>query len=226
MHIPRSRSAWPAAVMLALLAGACGGVTHGSTPTATPIEPSAVASAVPSSALLPTTLPTEPPIPTERPTPTPVLNAPCPTDKVLSVASYVAADPACFTGSVRIRGWLDFPPALGWEGPGVEPAWLYYPPELVLPALWTSVPPGPDHTCGDTNPSCAWFFLHVAPDSDVSLGLKPRWVVVTGHIDDPAAATCHYLPSDPEEGAFDDADAIRQCASNLVVTAIEAAPAG
>lgn len=166
------------------------------------------------------------PIATERPTPTPVLETACPTSTPLTVTQFQDADPECQHGTLVIEGWLDSPPGMGFEGPIVEPVWLYYPPDLRMSTLWSDVPIEPDHACSQTNPSCGWFFVHIAPGSGVELVAPPRWVVVTGHIYDPAAATCHYVLASDDPGGFivKDSDAVAQCMSNFVVDSIEDAP--
>ena len=160
--------------------------------------------------------------PTERPTPTPVLMAPCPSGSPLPVEVYLDTDPACFTGEIEVRGWLSDPPGMGWEGPVVEPQWLYYPPDIRNSALWSVIPAEPDHACPETDPACGWYFLHLAPGSNAELGRKARWVVVTGHVDDPAAATCHYdlQPDDPEGAPTDLETLIQTCRSEFVVDRI------
>ena len=155
---------------------------------------------------------------TPRPTPTPVLAAPCPIGSPLEVLEVTESDPECLHGEIVVTGWLDFPPAMGWEGPSVEPAWLYYPPEGVS-ALWSSRVVEPEHSCPAGGP-CGWFFLHLPPTSTITLMREPGHITLRGHFGDPASATCHYLADAEEFGTADDAEAVRQCESHFVVTEI------
>ena len=201
-------------LIIALAAGGCGSVdpigvsTVGPQPTTTPVA----ATPTPTDATGPTVTP--------RPTPTPVLGAPCPSSSPLTVFEVVDADPECFHGDFSVTGWLDFPPAMGWEGPLVKPEWLYYPPDQVLSAIWSTKPIEPDHFCA-ANVRCAWFFIHIAPDSSVSPGRTPQYVVLTGHLNDPASATCHYVPEPSSQYVVHDEDAVHECESQFVVTSIK-----
>ena len=206
---------------LALLLAGCGGsipITLAPSPATTPTPAPA--------ATLPVEASSEPVAtasPSFRPTPTPVLGTICPTGSPVSVLDVIDDDRECFHGDFKVRGWLAAPPALGWEGPMVEPGWLYYPPDAPLTAVWSSPPIEPDHWCA-ADVTCGWFFIHVQPGSSVTWGANPHAVVLTGHFRDPAAATCHYVvdPSDPVQ--VDDAEAVRQCEGEFVVTALEDAP--
>lgn len=195
--------AWPIAMLLGLLVVACSG-----------LSPRGDATAPPSST------------PTTRPTPTPVLAQPCSTDAALSVSGLLSADPECLHGTLVVKGWLDAPAGMGWEGPTVEPAWLYYPVDNPMSSLWEIPPVAPEHFCPDPNGPCPWFFLHLAPGSGVTLGVVPGWVRVTGHVNDPASSTCHYEVT-PGDSTFivHDAEAVTQCRAQFVVESVEAAPA-
>lgn len=218
----RARFAWLIAGLLGILVGAC---SPDSGPSGSAIPSPSVA---PIASVGPTTStqPVAAATATPRPTPTPVLSEPCSTDAVLSVSSLLGADPECLRHTLTVRGWLDAPPGMGWEGPSVEPAWLYYPVDNPLSSLWAIAPVGPDHFCPDPNGPCPWFFLHIAPGSNVTLGVAPGWVLVTGHVDDPASPTCHYEVT-PGDSTFivNDAEAVAQCRSQFVVESIGAAPA-
>ena len=214
-------------VLVAVLVGGCaqGGVptapatqaiATNALPTGTP-TPSAAASASPD----PTA--SHPPEPTAEPSIEPERTPkPCPTAQVLTVDEFVDARFACFGDEdIKIRGWVDYPTPLGFEGPWIEPDWLAYPvPDAI--ALWSAVPRGEFHRCPAAEPDCEWFFPHLKPGSGLSFLPVERWVIVTGHVHDPAAEACHY--EDPVTGErlpLDETDAIRQCRHGFVVTAIE-----
>jgi hypothetical protein len=135
------------------------------------------------------------------------------------------ADPACFAGvDIEIRAWLDGPPDTGFEAPFVEPGWLDLPAPN-LPALWTSPPVEPDHLCAPDALPCNWFFLHIDPASGVTLDFPPRWLLVTGHIDDPAAATCHFVyPADWADERLGDEIAVAGCRERFVLDSYRDAP--
>ncbi len=199
-------------VVGASLVLACSGTLPPSrAPTAGP------ATAIPVASPLASTVPATP-----RPTPTDVPVSGCPTMTPLPVLEFTLADPLCFASpDVAVRGWLGDPPPVGWEAPYIEPGWLIYPPEPRNSALWSG-PPGGEAMCG-ADPECAWFFVHVAPTSAVSLGSTPRWVIVTGHLLDPAAETCHYVFDDAWPAAAPtppDVQAREECRSQFVATAI------
>jgi hypothetical protein len=124
-----------------------------------------------------------------------------------------------------MRAWLDFSPPLGWEGPGIEPAWLAYPAGGGPAALWQAPPTGEDNICDpDEDEGCAWFFAHLDPAAHLVLG-KQRWIRLTGHIADAAADTCHYVPYEGMEDPLPDAaDAVSTCRAQFVVTSIVDAP--
>lgn len=135
------------------------------------------------------------------------------------------ADPSCFDDEeVAIRAWVDTPFATGWEAPYIEPAWLAYPPDGIS-MLWGVPPTGEEHMCSeDVDPACSALFVHVRPGSGLSLGEKPRWAIVTGHVGDSAAATCHYVVGDDWPGDPPDDDSARaECRGNFVLTGVSAA---
>jgi hypothetical protein len=134
--------------------------------------------------------------------------------------------PACFgSRDVTVRGWLDVLYLIaGWEEPwGVAPGWLWKPigPWIVLVDGWDAA--SPDRLT-------LWF----DPARKVVIGHTNRWVLVTGHYADPAAATCHHVYVDPTNGApvaspdpairQDDAIARRTCRDQFVVTSIVTDP--
>ncbi len=122
---------------------------------------------------------------------------------------------------VRVTGWLAETWGFGALANGVTPAWLGEVGGLEK-VLWLR--PRPTDGCfADTD--CVWMFLH-SPEA-TGLPLSPdRWVTVTGHFDDAAAATCRW--TDPKNGTawpLTPAEAVAYCRGNFVVTAIEDAAA-
>jgi hypothetical protein len=57
---------------------------------------------------------------------------------------------------------------------------------------------------------------------NIGPGSNPGWVEVTGHFDDPRAADCRTTPT-PAEYSFylGQAEAVRACRQQFVVTAVE-----
>jgi hypothetical protein len=127
----------------------------------------------------------------------------------------------CFgSHDVRVLGWLDRPPVFGFTPPEIRPNWLAYPPDGTMYFTLFGAPPSdPEHTCAD----CQGFFVHLPPDSTIVLEGPARWVIVTGHRHDPAAARCHYVePPDDDLGELpDDSSARAHCRQMFVLTAVE-----
>lgn len=189
--------------------------------------PSAGPSAATRSSGSPSSSPTSAATPSPGPTLTPVpAGVTCPPSTELSVRDFVDADRTCFVGvELTMRAWLDFSPPIGWEGPGIEPSWVAFPATGGPAALWQAPPIDENNLCdSETQRDCAWFFAHLDPTRHVVLGTQ-RWVRVTGHIADPAADTCHYVPYDGMEEPLPDASyAVATCRNNFVVTSIVDAP--
>ena len=164
----------------------------------------------------PTVAPTEEPVVTPKP-----IDPSCPnaTDDTISVQEYVDASTSCFRYGVRVRGWLDTPPPIGFEPPLVKPSWIYYPSGDFAAMLWHQPPPEPDHVCANGE-DCWSFFPHLDPNFDLQLEPLDRWVILTGHTRDPRAQNCHYDGVGPNPNP----DLVVICGRQLVVTAIEAAP--
>lgn len=177
--------------------------------------------AQPSATAEPTTLAVAPtPVPVVEATPAPV----CPAVPT-TVGSFVDTDWTCWSGqSLTLRGWLDQAPPFGFEGPGVEPGWLPYPPPHQLFALWSDRPLRPTFECPRAAPQCTWMVLHLDPADGLSLGQAPGSIEVTGHVDDPVAPTCRWIP-DPQnpEDVRPTSEAVEWCRSSFVVDAIRAA---
>jgi hypothetical protein len=228
------RSARSCSVLLvAIVAGACGAPGPAPTESVAPSGAAPSPSAASTTAAVATSEPTAPPTPeptqeaTPEPTAQPVVTPPpldpdCPqqdAEDVISVQEYVDAPTSCFRSGVRVRGWLDTPPPLGFLPPIVKPSWLYYPDESAA-SLWHQPPPEPDHVCANGE-DCWWFFPHLDPKID-GLAFEPldRWVILTGHTRDPRAQNCHY----DGEGPNPNPELVTICGRQLVVTAIEEAP--
>jgi hypothetical protein len=206
-------------VLAAMLIAGCG-QPGASTPAAATATAAAVASAAPSApaSAVPTVEPTV--APTEEPVVTPVpIDPSCPqeeVDSIISVQEYVDAKTSCFKNGIRVRGWLDTPPALGFLPPVVKPSWIYYPDDSAA-SLWHQPPPDPDHVCAESE--CWWFFPHMDPDVGLDFEPLQRWVILTGHTRDARAENCHY----EGEGPNPNPELVLICGRQLVVTAIEAA---
>lgn len=237
---PNGLARFGAALLAPLLVAACldPGPTAAPTSVANP-TPSAAPTAEPTQAavasLPPTAEPTIEPSaePTIEPEPT---AATCPTARLLAVREFVEAPWQCFAGhDVRIKGWLDEPTGTGFLPPLIRPVWLAYPeggqtcdePDedcFYSVALWQDVPLTPDHVCSEEEPYCSFLIPHSAPGTGLHFLPLEHWVILTGHTDDPAAQRCHYeYPPDVEPGSLDDADAVRHCRRQFVVTEIDRA---
>jgi hypothetical protein len=137
-----------------------------------------------------------------------------------------AIDPACFgTASISLVGWQAAPGDAGFEGPEVEPNWLIYPQDAARSALWDAKPSATGG-CGAAF-TCEWAYLHVAPGSSITFNGHNRWVLVTGHLNDPAALSCHYVygPNPSQSEFLPDSDAQHWCASSFVLERVEATTA-
>lgn len=206
----------------ALLVAGCFGGPPSPAPSATAAAetpaPSPTATAMP--AARPTLTPTAVPEPTPEPT---VTTDGCPTGPDLTIALYVDSDLGCLGSTdVELRGWLD-EVGIGFLPPGIKPSWLWVPGSSDVPALWQTRWAASDGGCEGSD--CGVMLLHVDPSSDVVLDGAPRWVIVTGHRDDPKATRCHYVyPEDWPGEPLDDATAVATCRQSFVLTSIRDAP--
>ncbi len=183
--------------------------------------------AVPSAA--PTAIPTSAPpaskVPAKSPSPSRAI-ARCgfPTT-ILALTGHDPAWPVTSTlildclgrSEIRVTGWLAAPWGIGWGSPGVEPAWLGD-MLAIWRVLWLKPMVG-EGCYEDTD--CLW--MHLTSPNASSLSLTPdRWVTITGHFDDPAAASCYWTGS---TGVYSvpltKAEAVALCRSHFVVTAID-----
>jgi hypothetical protein len=199
--------------LVALLVAACAG--QGS--------PSPSTAAIATSAPTPTARPSATPRPTPTLDPTPaVTEDPCPTTSPISIED-LHLDECNRSGGVDVRAWIDKPDGgIGFECCDfIRPAWLYL-PDFAW-ALWNRQP-GPDQDCAGLEP-CTSLFVNVHPDAGFELGGPARWVIVTGHTNDPASASCHWVSDPPREFTEEeDAAAREHCAGSFVITAIRDAP--
>jgi len=151
----------------------------------------------------------------------------CPTAPILTVTD-LRSSAACFHGkTVRVIGWLDKLPAIDFDGPPIAPAWFNMPGGN-LPALWTVKPAVQDFSpsCTDSSGAeavgCDWTMVFVNPASGLSLGGTPRWVIITGHFDDPIAETCHFSGGGPGGDVIPPPITARQsCRGEFVVTGVQ-----
>jgi hypothetical protein len=119
---------------------------------------------------------------------------------------------------ITVVGYLAPGWGIGGIPNGLAPAWLGEWPGLPS-VLWLR--PHPVAGCFAAD-DCAWIFIF-APDA-ATLPLTPdRWVMVTGHFDDPAATTCHWVG--PSGDPLTAAKAVAVCRQHFVVAAIADAPA-
>ena len=175
-----------------------------------------------------TTTPTAPPTLTPTPEPTAVPGSGlCPTDSPLTARQLVeGGESTCFgRATIQVRGWLDAPPSIGFEPPTIKPGWLYY-PAPGAPTIWEKQPAGQDD-CYVGEEQCAFFFPHINPASGLTLEGEPRWLILTGHFDDPAAVRCHWVYPDDvplKDRVADDADAVAACRGGFIVDSFVDAP--
>jgi hypothetical protein len=209
----------------ALLLAACfaGNPQASGTPGAP--SPAVLTAAPTTAAATPSVAPTA--APTVQPTPTDVPGSGlCPTDSPLTPLQLVETASACFgRAQIQVRGWLDGPPSIGFEPPTIKPTWLYYPVPQAW-TIWEQQPAGQDD-CSVGDRQCAWFFPHINPTSGLTLDGPPRWLILTGHFDDPAAVRCHWVyPDDtpPQDRTADDADAVALCRGGFIVDSFVDAP--
>lgn len=121
---------------------------------------------------------------------------------------YALLTQVCYRGgNVAIRGWFDAYTDPGGEVPTVSPSWL---DPFARPTLWSG-----EGVNWDTG---AGFEVFVDPATDVALPTSPGWYTMTGHFDDPAAATCVRT-----DGANAGHSAAEECRNQFVVT--DVAPA-
>lgn len=221
------RRSLAAGVMVACLV-ACAPMSSASAPMASPAQPSSVAVA----SLEPSPVPSLRPDPSLTPSPTDE-SAPIDTPPPPECPSHLPAqpmhlhdlgtiDPLCLgTTSIVIVGWEAPSGEVGFEGPGVEPAWLIYPTAATSSALWDWKPDAAGRCFGGDG--CDWDFVHVAPGSPITFNGRGHWVRVTAHLNDPAATTCHYVyPSGSTQTEhLPDSDAQHWCAGSIVLEKVE-----
>jgi len=119
----------------------------------------------------------------------------CPSDGPLTVTVYNATDPACFHGkTLRIVGWVGEIPAMDFDGATIAPQWLEFPASVI----WSVQPVVSDGngSCpdgSDTGPgTCGLMFAMLDPNGGIPVPTMHRWVILTGHIDDPVSDSCYF----------------------------------
>lgn len=145
----------------------------------------------------------------------------CTTSSAVRVADFLTNHTSSTSGAdACIVGWAAGPPIFGVLPPGIAPQWLWTIGGSFV--VWDhSRGPLSDLECSEGK--CPPFLmLHVVPG--VRLSDRAGWVLLTGHLNDPAAASCHYVyPSDWSESPLPDSQAVAQCAAAFVITAISPA---
>lgn len=68
-------------------------------------------------------------------------------------------------------------------------------------------------------------FVHITPGSGLTFRERGRWVIVTGHVNDAASSTCHFVYPDASAETYPDTDAQARCAGQFVMTSIRPSPA-
>ena len=221
MKVPRSSAL--AAARAAIVATVIAGCTAGA-PTSSPWT-----IYTPGPTLTPSPLPTPTATPAPSPSPSPVaIDTTPPPDcpsalpaQPMRIHIALAIDPLCFgTATISLIGWQAGPNEFDYEGPDIEPGWLIYPQDQAKTALWDAKP---DRYGGCVGDGCAWTFVHVLPGSALTFNETGQWVKVTGHLNDPAAATCHYVyPPAPSQSEFlPDSDARHACAGSFILESVE-----
>jgi hypothetical protein len=209
-------------VALALVAAGATACTSGA-PTASPwtlYTPGPLATPQPTLAPTPAPSPTDEPIAEDTPPP-----PDCPSHEPASpmrVTDLFALEPLCIgPATITVIGYEAPMPGMGWEGPAVVPGWLVYPTTSTSSALWQATPTAARACTGF--PRCPYALVHIAPGSSLTFTAKGRWVKVTGHIADPASATCHYeYPADSSQlEKLPDSDAQRWCSEGFVIEQVE-----
>jgi hypothetical protein len=179
---------------------------------------------------LPTPDPTLAPTPAPVPTASPLAEATlppldCPSalpTSPMRLHDLLAIDPLCFgTASISLIGWQAQPGEFDWEGPTVEPGWLIYPSAAGRSALWEGKPDRLG-ACNGFDP-CPWSTVSIPAGSAVTFNSTGNWVKVTGHVNDAAAAECHYVydPVTSQSERLPDSDAQHWCASAFVLEQVE-----
>ena len=71
---------------------------------------------------------------------------------------------------------------------------------------------------------CVFVFVHVDPASGLTLGRPERWVELTGHFGDPAAASCRGSVEIGDPVLSRD-EAVEYCRQKFVATSVREIPA-
>ena len=184
-------------------------------------EPTAVATAAATVAFVtPSPRPPSAPAPSATAALPPIGSVPasCTNASAIRVTAFVASQATSTSGAdVCLVGWAAPPPIFDGGLPAIEPRWLWWSGQPIV--VW-------DHSRGTLSDlECSqgkcppYLLLYVQPGSRVAA--VEGWVLVTGHVNDPAAATCHYVyPPDWTDSPQPDAQAVSQCNASFVITGI------
>ena len=131
---------------------------------------------------------------------------------------YAEAAASCWGGvEIEVVGFVANPEGIGGVTSfSIEPAWM------VSRGHFLSTTDSVDPQAGPTGP---FFPTAVPPSLEAAFrALDRRWVRVSGHFDDRAAATCVVTSSSPDLGAVPTAEqAIAICRTSFVLTSVEPA---
>jgi hypothetical protein len=144
--------------------------------------------------------------------------AACPsTDQPMGVELFSTLPAACFgSATVTLTGWLGIAYVIGdWNVPWTIPSWLWRPGIGQFAAL------SPD---SDALNQLA-VPLYFRPNASLAQAKVDRWVRLSGHLADPAAASCRWVvPGTYDPATYgpkpDDASARAACTAAFVVDAI------
>lgn len=145
----------------------------------------------------------------------------CTTSSAIGVADFLTSATSSTSGAdACVVGWAAAPPIFGVLPPGIQPQWLW---TIGGPFVVWDHSRGPLSDLECSEGKCPPFLmLHVAPG--VRLSDRVGWVLLTGHLNDPAAASCHYVyPSDWSESPLPDSQAVALCVAAFVITGISPA---
>ncbi len=207
-----------ASVLIAVSLGGCSsaaiptksqGESQAGLTSGVPLNPSPTPTARPSAPDL------TPPPSSGSPTASAIPASPCDSASPVRVDRLNVGGRACFgSNDMQVLGWVAPSWGIGGTSTGVVPSWLGE--TMTDPVLWLK-PRNPEGCFSEDD--CVWVFVHVRPTGGVAFALPERWVEVTGHFDDPAAATCRWdgrsnPPGDTLQQAVD------RCRDAFVVTAV------
>jgi hypothetical protein len=117
---------------------------------------------------------------------------------------------ACFGGRpLTFRAWSSRCEGCYYEGPGeFEPRWLMQPSDNLV--FLSPIANGDWGTVEAVLP----------PSLERDERWREHWVEVTGHYDDPAAASCRLEPAASDEIWYDPIEVVNQCRGRFVITSV------